>query len=497
MTEIHDSSDNEAFINDFIEKIRFAHTQMASWRKTLAPSVYNPMSWRGVDNQKKYMEDLLVEIGWQAIQLYEAGEFEDSSCSEESDDESIFSEEEILNEEDSIDESGFFLEVSQEKQEIILTEEEEHDVLESKISEEELVDFRTSLFFDSNEKEEVLERSEDYSSIDMWIESNVLLSSESTKEERDHFFRVIDSVIARGFFDCWKRESSKIYDDIVRFFISSLLYIQSFPKHERPQSALGDGAFHFLIAKIPVSSKLSKKIARYQVSEDSSEDYLKRMNMFWERINDFFLKQPQQKIVPFNEEIALNRLRSLLTKDSEKEIFYHLLTMVKHGMSTDPRLVRLLSTREDHEKLTNHPRFSSLRKSLRSIEKDKKVAIKTQWEHADFFAEKNITVIGGEKKRVLLKHFAQIVPQANVSWVATSASSFAKRVQSLTKSIEQESVDFVLVIQNFIGHSAAGPLFKAFKTKNTKTHVEMIENGYGKREIKLALERSLRAKNEL
>ena len=187
-------------------------------------------------------------------------------------------------------------------------------------------------------------------------------------------------------------------------------------------------------------------------------------------------------------------MRSLLKESSPGEVEQQLLLMVSHGMSGDPRLIRLIAKQENYEKLINHSRFSALRRSLREMHKEQAIEQKEVWEHADFFLEKNITVIGGEKSRVLLGHCTQIVPYANVQWVATSANSFANRVQSLTKSIEQGSIDFVLVIQNFISHSAARPLFKAAKNKSTNTHVEMIENGYGKREIKLALERCLQVK---
>ena len=245
-----------------------------------------------------------------------------------------------------------------------------------------------------------------------------------------------------------------------------------------------------------MKAKVKKKVARYQTVEESIGDKLKRIGMFWKRIDGYFIghTQTQNDIVPFNEEISLNRLRSLLKENSPRKIEQQLLLMVSHGMSGDPRLIRLIGSQENHESLTNHSRFSALRRALRALQKEQAVEQKNVWEHAGFFREKNITVIGGEKSRILLGHFTQIVPQANVQWVATSANGFANRVQSLTKSIEQGGVDFVLVIQNFISHSAARPLFKAAKSKSTNTHVEMIENGYGKREIKLALERCLQAK---
>ena len=491
---MHESSSNEIFIKDFIEKIRFAHSQISIWRKSLDLNVHNTMNWKGVESQKKYMEELMVEIGWQAIQLYQAGEFEESSCGDN--DESILSEEDVYDEENSIDEEkiypheGFLDHVDQDTD----GTDEEFDVSESMISDEELLEFHKSLFSNSNIDKEMCTPQEKYTPMEMWTNCGVLLCVDSTKEERDLFFRTTGSAISKGFFDCWRKDASKRYDNIVRFFVSSLLYIQSFPRSERPQSALGDGAFNFLIDQIPANRKLRKKIERYQISEETEEVWINRMAMFWNRINEQFFnqKKSQSDVVFFNEETALNRLQSILETGSEKDIVHQLLYMVGKGMSSDPRLVRLLSNREDRFTLTKTPRFSALRRSLRANEKIETVEHQEKWESAIFFEGKDVIVIGGEKKRILLDHFTQIIPQANVRWVATSANSFVKRVKSLTKSVEQGSIDFVLVIQNFISHSAATPLFKA---KNPHTHVEMIENGYGKREIKLALERCLRAKN--
>lgn len=520
MKDIYEeSSTNDDAIKGFIDTIRCAHTCVERWRKSLqSQSSAIGVGWRELEGQKKTVEDLLIDIGWQAIRLFEAGEFEDPLEEEEGEEDevSVLAERECEDSsEDSFSqESSLGLEVDDEdssceeesRKDSLDVPNEEFDVesfdidsSESVISEEDLCNFQSALYISATDAPcAQFIPAEDKTSLEAWEERGRLLHNGSSKEERDVLFRSIGSSVDKGYFARWKHDTPTLYNDIVRFFISSLLYIKSFPRSERPESALGDKAFDFVISQIPVNKKMKRKITRYKDAEDTQEDLLARMELFWNRVQKGFSQDTeiaQQKAEVFNEEVSLHRFKDMMASASVQKCTDYLLRMVQHGMSSDPRLIRILHEKGSRINLNCSPKFSALRRALRS-QTDEQIeeVYEEEWEHAQRFYEKSVIVIGGEKKRILLGHFADIIPQAHVDWVPTSPNSLSNRVQSLKKSIELGGVDFVLVIKNFISHSAAGPLFKAAKMKDTHTHVEMITDGYGKRAIKCALVKCLQAK---
>jgi hypothetical protein len=499
-----DISDCDGSITRFLETIRGANSLVGRWQKSIhveLPGV--GVSWREVESQKRLVEEALQEIGWQALKLYEAGVFKEdeevceddsSQCMNEEEDDSSQS----INDEEEI----VFIETSAEEQVILehLKTESEPCIEESTseestpFSEDDLDVFRSNIF--EHESPIPYTDPERFEPIAVWEEKGILLKDTSTKVEREDSFRAFSSAIAKGYFVHWKELFPKTYPDIVRFYLATMNYIKSFPRVQRPESGLGDKAYEHLSNQIPNNARIRKIIKKYNEMEETSISWLEKAEMFWKRVT---LSLNQQKVKPkrkigFNPEIALNVLEGLCSEEKgEKQIREYLLKMVEHGMSNDPRLIRILHKEALRIDLQTEPKFSTLRRALRTEEEGSPSSeeYELEWEHAAYFLNKKVIVIGGEKKRILLSHLSKIIPKASVEWIPTSSAGSPNRVQALTQSIERGKIDYVLVIQDFVSHSVSMPIFKASKSETTKTKAELIIGGYGKNSICEALERCI------
>ena len=123
------------------------------------------------------------------------------------------------------------------------------------------------------------------SSRERWKETAILLPENSTKGQRTTCFNLINRAFSKDYFSIWKNDCPKEFNDIARFFIASILYIQHFPRRQRPKNAAGDGAYEKHLDTLRnMGSSTRKHIDEALQFKNNPLKLLKKIDKFWHRV---------------------------------------------------------------------------------------------------------------------------------------------------------------------------------------------------------------------
>lgn len=341
------------------------------------------------------------------------------------------------------------------------------------------------------------ERIENPNAVEAWEEVAMLLKRNNSRTERSECFNMINRAFSKDYFTMWKNDFSDAFDDITRFFISTLLYIKKYPYEQRPLNALGDGAYEHFLRTIKNYNATSKKyVEDFYFSNFSKLELLDKMEKFWTRVEkkrtEFVEKQDS-----FDINDALSNLAAAHEREDQKT-FDILIKKVCNRKLEQKENREFLSFLMDKLDFLDETQFWKLRASVKNYiewvnepkkkeeensEEDSDMEFE-EWDLAQEFAEKRILLVGGDKGRILTDNCERLLPYSTIKWVQTSPNEGYRKFQSTLQSIKQDQFDFILILQRFVSHAVSNEIHKTIKSCNINTKHVLIDKGYGQQAIK-------------
>lgn len=154
----------------------------------------------------------------------------------------------------------------------------------------------------------------------------------------------------------------------------------------------------------------------------------------------------------------------------------------------DPRLVTLL---REHVDDLDGTEFKVLRRAIRALadaeepETDEVEALGVSWPFWHLTRGRRAVILGGDARERNRARLQEDFEFAELDWVSTEARR--NSLQSLRDRVRSGGVDLVIVLTRFVGHDADDVVLKACKEVGCDwVHVD---SGYGRNQIRLAIER--------
>ena len=548
----------DSFLDHFFQTLYSASNLLDSFNKlTASPKKPSRNNWADITQTQEGLQEALQELGWQTIKLYkagfldeeeesDAGKTEEANTAGNTEENTVDSNQNVdtsdldrnteieetlheclLENDDNIfpnvclgfdDEEELDLDLMNEVTEIgeivqaISTENNDSILVDFMDSEEELAppikkepgipatdeDINNFMENFSTPKSEPLVSTPsvvpEITHIDAWKTSNLCLTNNSNLEERTASFNQINRIFSKDFFSLWKEDAPGEFSDILRFFIATILYIEHFPRKERPNNAIGDGSYQSHLNSISEINATARKFVKdFSRLKTDPEELLEKIGKFWKRVEkNISKKKVSKKGKTFNIEKAFLDLQPLIEANNIPDMLALTKKMLQQGMSNDPRLIMLLSDKID---LLEESTFKKLRYNIRKYNKElnpveeesSSEEIVAEWEFSGRFDDKNILIIGGDKRNIILKHCDKLLPNGDTTLLQIPKDKGYRRLESVVKSIQQGKFDYVLVIQDFVSHTISSRIRDAVKGNKFDTKGTLISNGYGEKSIQEGL----------
>ena len=231
-----------------------------------------------------------------------------------------------------------------------------------------------------------------------------------------------------------------------------------------------------------------------------SQTQLKRLHQPQQhKKNSSYLRSIKVKTYAFKSaELALNHLAGLLEQEYSDEKFSEELEIVLKNSpldKRDPRLCELLVGID----LPLGKVFKALRRAVRDyqtqIEADAYEELSSPaedaWDFAHHFAGKRIELLGGNPRPETVSRLQKALPNAHIHWTHAEGKSGDKIVGSLERKAQSGSIDVILLITSFMGHSVSRPFIPLNRLKldesGRRLNVRLVRGGYGLSTLKAEL----------
>lgn len=172
-----------------------------------------------------------------------------------------------------------------------------------------------------------------------------------------------------------------------------------------------------------------------------------------------------------------------------------ILAAVDAGVSQgDGRLLRLLGTHLDV--VATLPGCKTLKAALRAASRPETAlddpgpsepAVPSDWPLFELTSGKRAVVLGGDRRAEAAERIREEFRFVSVAWESTDP----RRIQALAHRIRSKSSDLVILLRAFIGHPEQAAILEACRESGVRFVV--VDSGYGVTQVKLAIERYLRA----
>lgn len=224
---------------------------------------------------------------------------------------------------------------------------------------------------------------------------------------------------------------------------------------------------------------------------DDTEHWKERIDAYGEK---YYGRSTDEERDEVNDERALDRIERALEADPEESELRDLVgDLLARGLSADdPRLVEMMAPVD--EAFADDPDFKDLRNAISEsrisdtteTSDDPTSRLPDDWPLRERVAGLRAVVTGGDRRPEARERIEEAFQFENLNWYT---GRDMRRIQSLTRRIEQGSVDLVLILRDFISHKAADAVADACDGSDARP--VWIDSGYGVSQIRLALERFL------
>jgi hypothetical protein len=119
---------------------------------------------------------------------------------------------------------------------------------------------------------------------------------------------------------------------------------------------------------------------------------------------------------------------------------------------------------------------------------DARLAVEDDWPFLTLTEGKDAAVIGGDRRLGAAERIREAFRFGTVTWEETDP----RRVEALAKRIRARNVDVAILLRGFISHSEMNAIVDA--AKDSDTPYVVVDSGYGVGQVRLAVERYLRAR---
>lgn len=174
-----------------------------------------------------------------------------------------------------------------------------------------------------------------------------------------------------------------------------------------------------------------------------------------------------------------------------------LVALVEEALShhINPQHPRLLSALQNHlERVEKHPSLKNIARALRAQEREEALAQEERedqdtdfaatWPYTEHTEGKVLAIIGGNRRCEAEANIQDAFGFKEVVWVSTSAGKHARQ-RKFKSRFENGSYDYVVAIQNLVGHAWTDLIFN----NAPQDTVAALTSGYGVHAVGRALAR--------
>jgi hypothetical protein len=198
---------------------------------------------------------------------------------------------------------------------------------------------------------------------------------------------------------------------------------------------------------------------------------------------------------PVEEEPTVDRLAELerALADPTSDLHTSLDRVIEAGRpQRDPQLVRML--RPHAERIALVPGFKTLKAALKKRpsleeaddEEPEAPAIPPDWPYRALVESKVAVLLGGDPRPDAAERIRVAFGMESLIW----EENLPRRVEAIAAKVRSHTVDLVLLLRGFLGHSEMNTLIAACKDEDVP--FVSVESGYGVSQVKLSIERFLK-----
>ena len=508
---VHSQESSSILFSSFLQAAQTAakHAQHIN-HHTNFDSESTSVLWKDLEREHTLLRDAIQELGWKALQAYQADVFSnthtdvshtDASHSQhqtpsqekqqepittESISKTLFSEDLQPTERPSLSPSSLLSSGIESPPEHVGTEFDD----EEEITEERLLALSTTMLQTNSSPSPTkpTTTTEPLTIRQAWKKYGVLMTGVEKKSDLSEHYSLLNSMFNKDCFVLWKKLDGNVLTNMYRFFAFKIIYLQSKPRNKRPNNALGDGAYTHMLKQLKKEGPIARKIIKN--IEQSPYSVLPQMKQAWTKVNESIVHQstrPAKPPIQFNPERALDVLRDLVHNNDPEAIVDQLNVMLYNKMSiSDPRLLAIL---HEHVDSLQGSHLKQLRANIRRHRRQEEIEVSPpeEWAHAEYFNNKRIFILGGDKGSIIKDNCKDLIPTANVEWFHIPPENGLRRLDSVIDTINYGRVDCILIIQNFVSHTISSRIVQAAKYAPNKPSFGLAPRGYGKGSLRKAL----------
>lgn len=191
----------------------------------------------------------------------------------------------------------------------------------------------------------------------------------------------------------------------------------------------------------------------------------------------------------------LRRLHEEVSSDTCSEEKVVILAREALALHVDPQHPRLLSALRDHQ--TTLEAYDDLKAIVRELilakreeqlsaeaDNEAKSGLDEPWPFKEYTEGKKLAIIGGNRNHGAEEKIREAFALEEVVWVSTTSGKHARQ-RKFRSGFKNGSYDFVVAIQNLVGHAWTEMIFK----EGPESTVAALSEGYGIKAVGRALER--------
>lgn len=194
-----------------------------------------------------------------------------------------------------------------------------------------------------------------------------------------------------------------------------------------------------------------------------------------------------------NPERALRDIEEFIDSDPEAEEVRQFVgeRLADSGLSADdPRLVRLARPYRGHFEGNE---FARLRRAFEEPEEatsggeSPMPRIPENWPWRQKLRDSSVLMVGADCRPEAEQRVETALDPENFNWVNVQRKKGLRQVESWAKKIEQDSVDIVILLTEFVSHSVSDMVVEAVKN-STGADLVFVNRGYGIEQIRRGIE---------
>ena len=290
----------------------------------------------------------------------------------------------------------------------------------------------------------------------------------------------------------WPNQGKELARVLCKFTVNYTRYLFDIPDYLRAHGMKGDNSFIKVIERI---KSFIKKHKYEQINGLKDSDIPKNQQWLNDAVNSYYhlqelLKERSSRSERLNGDRQIEKLKKMVFNDETVDSICKQVMVILQQTDVNAQDQRLSKLLIDYIDDLKGSEFKSLRSSIRSyIEQVEAEESEPQTKEVQFpqFANKKLTVIGGDRRHEATLYLKSILPETiDFTWLDVASSNGSNARHSLKKSIENGGLDALIIIQRFISHGVTEPI-KAIIKEHPQCKSAMAK-GYGKAQLKLALE---------